>query len=128
MYSGVSTVSCAGNTAITGVRSYTVSERGPVMIDPSDDDVFGMGAEKGKASVSGSLVTDDPLHGCALHETGSGAFTEKQGATTKVHSISNQIITGVERTASDRGGRGSSTVSWEAYSSDGSTSPVTKPT
>ena len=123
-FTGLNTVTVAG-VAITGVRSYSIEENLPHLMDPSDDDVGPQGAVKGAGTVSWSMTTDDPVHGLDVGDTGNGGFTEKQGATTAATACANQVVEVVSRAGVSRGGRGQTTASGRAYSADGSTSPVT---
>lgn len=127
-FNSISSASLAGvSLAAVGMRRYHVRSEIGVIIDPADDDVFGKGYLTGKGRVSGDIACDAANHGLDAGDTGAGGFTEKQGATTKAVVISNQVITAVDRTAVDRGGKGVTTATFEAYSSDGTTSPVAFP-
>jgi hypothetical protein len=126
VYTGLSSVTICGDT-ITGVQSYSFDDNIPALTDVSDDDVYAQGAEKGAGSCRWSVQTDDPIHGQSAGDTGNGGFTEKQGGTSKAHTIANQVVETVSRAASSRKGKGGSTVSGIAYSADGSTSPVGYP-
>ena len=123
-YTGLNTVTVAG-VAVSGVRSYEVTENIPHLMDPSDDDVWPQGAVKGAGTVSWSMVTDDPVHGLDAGDTGNGGFTEKQGAGSAATACANQVVESLSRSGSSRGGRGQTTAAGRAYSADGSTSPMT---
>jgi len=126
IYTGISSATICGDS-VTGIQSYGFDDSVPALTDVSDDDLYAQGAEKGAGGVRFNVVTDDPLHGQAAGDTGSGGFTEKQGGTSKAHTIANQVVETVGRVASSRKGKGSSSISGIAYSSDGSTSPVGYP-
>jgi hypothetical protein len=125
-YTGISSATICGDS-VTGIQSYSVDDSVAALTDISDDDVYPQGAEKGAGAVRWSVVTDDPLHAQAPGDSGNGGFTEKQAATSKAHTIANQVVETVSRMASSRKGAGSSTISGIANSADGSTSPVGYP-
>jgi len=123
-YGGI-TAATAAAVALYGVRSYSVSERINALAEPADNDLWPQGALTGGGNCSWNASCDRPHHALNAGDTGAGGFTEHQGATSKALTIANQVITEVTRAAVGRGGRGVTTVSGIAYSSDGSTTPVT---
>lgn len=125
-YHGLSSVTVAG-VSITGARSYAVDDGCQPDGSPSDDDLYPLGFLLSGGMVAGQVVTDDAAAGVARGATGSGGFTEKQGATSKAHSVANQTVVRVSRRAGTKAGRGSTLIDWVANSSDGATSPVTRP-
>lgn len=124
-FTGISSASICG-VSQTGARSAQVIESQQQDIRPADNDLYGKGSLSGGASVQWSYSGDKPAHGVTLASTGTTTFTESQGGTTKALSVANCLITSIQRSAVARGsGRGATSISGVAYSSDGSTSPVT---
>lgn len=126
-YTGLSSLEvCA--VALTGVRNAQIAESQAQDMQAADNDLWPKGSLGGGAAAAGSVSTDKPNHGLTLASTGTSTFTEHQGITTKVVSITSCVITSVGRTGVARGsGRGQTNVAFVAYSADGSTSPVTWP-
>ena len=126
-FTGITSASVCG-VGQTGVRSASVTESQGQDIRPADNDLWGKGALSGGASCQWSVGGDKPAHGLTLASTGTTSWTETQASSTKAFGIANCIVTSIGRNAVARGaGRGGTSISGVAFSSDGSASPVTWP-
>ena len=124
-YAGIGTATVCG-VSQTGARAFSVTESQQQDIRPADNELYGKGALSGGAAIQWSFSGDKPAHGVTLASTGSTSFIEYQAATTKTTTVANSVITSIQRSAVARGaGRGGTTITGTAYSSDGSASPVT---
>ena len=127
-YAGIDTCSiCGVSVANKGVRSAFVQEVCGQDISPADNDLYGKGALQGGGQISWGVELDEPAHGVGPSATGTTTWKQYQGATAKTTTIANCVVTSVRDQSVAKGaGRARSTISGSAYSSDGSTSPVSR--
>lgn len=127
-YTGIDTVTvCGVALANKGIRSAYVQEVCLQDISPADNDLYGKGALQGMGQVSWGVDLDEPAHAVGLTATGSTTWKQYQGITAKTTTIANCVVSSIrDQSVSKGAGRARSSISGSAYSSDGSTSPVTR--
>jgi len=127
-YTGIDTCTvCGVSLANKGVRSAFVQESVGQDASPADNDLYAKGALSGNGQVSWGVELDEPAHGVAATATGSTTWKQYQAATAKTTTIANCVVTSIRDGSVARGaGRARSSIAGIAYSSDGSTSPVTR--
>jgi hypothetical protein len=127
-YTGIDTLSvCGVSLANKGIRSAFVQESCGQDISPADNDLYGKGALQGNGQVAWGVELDEPAHGVSPAATGSTTWKQYQGATAKTTTIANCVVSSIRDQSVAKGaGRARSSIAGSAYSSDGSTSPVTR--
>lgn len=124
-YTGLSSVTFCG-VSLTGMRNASIEVTVGQDMRAADNDLWPKGALSGAAACRISMSTDKINHGVTEAATGTSAFTATQAATTKATAVANCVVTRIGAGSVARGsGRAAVQLEAMAYSSDGSTSPVT---
>lgn len=118
-----------GSYSIYGVQSISVQRNTSVVTASADADAFQTVAEPAVTSVSGSITLVDPAIAHTLQGLGNRtlSFVEKntRGGSDDTITISNVSITSVGESAG-HAQASSASVSFVAYSDDGTTDPVSR--
>ena len=114
-----------GSTSITGVQSISWSETGELIAGTGDDDTYNTFSEFNTRGASFTITTFTPAQAVAaknLSDTLVASGVATGGGADQVLTILNASTGGM---STDMGRQGSScTIPGTAYSSNGSTSPI----
>ena len=120
--------SCAiGATAITGVTAVSYTETATTVSNRADAEIYQTGKKVVSVDVSGTIsgIDQETFAEVGIGTTGSLVFTGKKVSDNadKTTTILNCVVTGIDPTQ-NHSTEGSVTLTFEAYSADGTTSPI----
>ena len=118
-----------GSTSIYGVQNISVQRNSTTVTASADADAFQTVAEAAVTAVSGTIALVDPAIAHSLQGVGPAtlSFVEKntRGEADDTITIANVSITSVGESAG-HAQASSASVSFVAYSADGTTDPVSR--
>lgn len=117
-----------GVYSIEGNLSFTYSESGTTVGNRADVEIYETGKKLVSVDVSGSLsgITSSSYHGISKGVVDTLVLVLEQPSPATVDqtiTVSNCMFTGDDATT-NHSSEASATANWEAYSSDGTTSPI----
>jgi hypothetical protein len=114
-------------TAITGNLTFTYSESGATVSNRADAEIYQTGKKLVTVDVSGTLAGIDQEGYAAITLGDSQTLTivgkQVSDDSDVTITISNVMFTGNDGTV-NHSSEGGATLNWEAYSADGTTSPI----